>query len=321
MKLLTPTIIVLFCSMITLCGFGQPTPSDDEKIPYLCTFGKSADKTWGDDDFVQIFFFVIPKNTTKPIYIKVYDPDVGGNIDENRNGFNTHTKFSIFGGRGAHSDKDSKQKEASGNYKAGVQLASKTFDASPQYDEKWYSFGPFNPTEGEYQPDMGGYVFKMVVEGISGDDGNLYRLFLSSSKSSNIPVEGGNSFTYEYSFRLHDRVGSVSHIYPFIGKNVVSVKVHIFDYDDEGIIRTVSVAKKGNLTASTTEGVWSSTKMDVSEEEHDTSMDIQFIKQKPVKNNNVVVYITNQYDELLPFYTTPIGGVPKYKYEIKATKL
>jgi hypothetical protein len=30
----------------------------------------------------------------------------------------------------------------------------------------------------------------------------------------------------------------------------------------------------------------------------------------------MVFYITNQYGELMPFYTVPIGGVPKYKYKI-----
>jgi hypothetical protein len=47
-------------------------------------------------------------------------------------------------------------------------------------------------------------------------------------------------------------------------------------------------------------------------------LDIQLIKNKKanIKSNNVVIYLENQYGELLPFYSIPIGGIPKYKYNI-----
>ncbi|MBC7864116.1 MAG: hypothetical protein IAF38_14160, partial [Bacteroidia bacterium] len=196
---------------------------------------------------------------------------------------------------------------------------TKTFDASAEYDEKWYVFGPFNPLEGELQKENGGYVFKIIIEGLEGDDGNLYKMFLSKEKEKNVAIEGGNSFSYEYSFRLADTKTSISHIYPFIGGNVTAVEINIYDYDDDGILRVVTVGKKGLVFKSATDGVWSQFKCDIVTDELNTSMDIQFIKKKEVKNNNTVVFITNQYKELLPFYTVPIGGVPKFKYKIKAT--
>ncbi len=197
-------------------------------------------------------------------------------------------------------------------------LGSYTFANEAKYDNEWFTLGPFNPAEGELQPENGGYIFKLIIEGIEGNDGNLYKLFLSSEKDNNTKVEGGNAFCYEYTFRLDDNVGYVSHIYPFIPKNVVSVEINIFDYDNEGIIRTVTVAKKGEIAQSPTEGTWSTVKLPVVKDELNTSMDIQFIKKDPIKNNNVAVFITNQYGELLPFYTVPIGGVPKFKYKIVA---
>ena len=33
--------------------------------------------------------------------------------------------------------------------------------------------------------------------------------------------------------------------------------------------------------------------------------------------NDVVFYITNEYDMPVPFFAAPIGGVPRYKYKIK----
>jgi len=294
--------------------FAQPFPSADEKIPFLCTFSKNSEKDWGDDDFVQIYFFVVPQTEKNPIYIRVFDPDIGGKYDEVHDAFNSKTKFSVYGGKGAASNPDAKKQTPTGNFKSGIQLSSKTFGDDPTFDDKWYTLGPFNPVEGELQPE--GYVFKLIIEGMDGDDGNLYKMFLSSLPNENKAIEGGNAFTYEYSFRMADNKGSISHLYPFVGAGITAVKISVFDFDDDGILRIVSVAKKGEITKSSGNAVWLETTHKITSEELNTSLDIQFVKQQDSKNNNVVVYITNQYGELMPFYATPIGGVPKYKFKI-----
>ncbi|MDO8999528.1 MAG: hypothetical protein Q7W45_07175 [Bacteroidota bacterium] len=310
-------LIILFA--INNSFFAQIMPSPDENIPFLVTFSKSSDKTWGDDDNIQIYFFAIPQDIKTPFYIRVFDPDNGGKHDENRNGFNSKTKFSVYGGKGAHSNEAAKGKDPKGNYNSGILLNTKTFGDDPQYDDKWYNFGPLNPTEGELQPEMG-YVFKLVVEGAEGDDGNLYRLSLSSQKDDNVKVEGGNILTYEYCFRTSDAIGSVSHLYPFVTKGIVSITIDVFDYDDEGLIRIISVSKKGENTKLEKSENREISKHTISDEEINTSLDVQFIKNKASKNNNITVSIANQYGVSLPFYTVPIGGVPKYKYKIKVSK-
>jgi hypothetical protein len=311
-------LALLFLTMAILpeVSVAQQAPSADEKIPYLTTFSKNAQKSWGDDDFVQIFFFVVPQTLKIPVYIRVFDPDNGNTVDENRGGFDSRTRFAVYGGKGAHSEPNARKQDPIGNFKSGIELSSKVFGNEPTNDGKWYTFGPFNPVEGELQPNIGGYVFKMVIEGLDGDDGNLYKLFLSSSSTENNPIEGGNAFAYEYSLRLADAKGSVSHLYPFVSSNIVAVKINVFDYDDDGIIRVVSVSKKGEITRSSNDGTWAENSHTIVKEEINTSLDVQFIKQTESKNNNIVVYITNQYGELMPFYTVPIGGVPKYKFKI-----
>ncbi|HKC69434.1 MAG TPA: hypothetical protein VKG26_14460 [Bacteroidia bacterium] len=310
-------IIILFVLLLELCFSNlsaQPFPSADEKIPFLCTFSKNSQKDWGDDDFVQIYFFVVPQTEKNPIYIRVFDPDIGGKYDEVHDVFNSKTKFSVYGGKGAVSNPDAKKQTPTGNFKSGIQLSSKTFGDDPTFDDKWYTLGPFNPVEGELQPE--GYVFKLIIEGMDGDDGNLYKMFLSSLPNENKAIEGGNAFTYEYSFRMADTKGSISHLYPFVSGGITAVKISVFDFDDDGILRVVSVAKKGEITKSSGNAVWLDNTHKITSEEINTSLDIQFVKQQDSKNNNVVVYITNQYGELMPFYATPIGGVPKYKFKI-----
>ncbi len=298
----------------------QPVPAGDENIPYLMTFGPKAGTSWGDDDFSQAFFFLIPKGFSQPIYIRVYDPDVSGTTDELDGVFDTKMTYSVYGGKECYSNKDAQETQPKGNYKSGNLLASKTFGNQPEYDNKWYTFGPFNPSEGEYVQKFDAYIFKVICDGISGDDGNLYRYYLSTKMDENRPVEGANAFAFEYSFRMHDNPTEVSHIYPYVDDRTISVKLSNFDWDSDGFIRIVSVARKGQLSKVSGEDNWVDDEFAIYGEEKNTSLDIQFIKRKtpPVKNNNVVVNVRNQYGELLPFYVIPIGGVPKYNSSIKA---
>ena len=311
--------IVFLWVVLPCCYFSQPVPSDEEKIKFLVTFSKRATAKFGDDDFTQILFFVIPEKTKDPVYLRVFDPDVGGKNDEKVGLFNSKTRFSVRGGTGTHSADKIKKSASEGDTESGILLASKTFDRSTSYDEQWYTFGPFNPAEGELQPEYGGYVFKFTAEGLDGDDGNLYRLFLSSQKDKNVAIQGGNCFYYECSFRLPEKINQVSHIYPFVGTNVIKVNIHIFDYDNDGTIRTVSVAKNGLPFFSDKDGQWSEIQFDIEKKEQNTSMDIQFVKNRNIKFNNVVVFITNQEKARVPFYTIPIGGIPKYKPNIIVT--
>lgn len=315
----------IFFLLILLPGLlkAQPAPNIEENIPFLMTFGPQAATSWGDDDFSQTFFFLLPEDYDKPVFIWVFDPDVGGKVDEINGEWNTRVTYSIYGGKDCWSDEDAQGVDPVGNYKSGTLLATKSFGENPRYDNKWYVFGPFNPTEGEYTERWNGNILKMITEGITGDDGNMYKFFLSNSPTQRVSIEGANAFAYEYSFRMHDEPEQVSHIYPYIDEQTISVRLSNFDWDSDGFIRIVSVARKGQLSRVSTEDNWIETEFKVYDDEKNTSFDIQFIKKKShptIRNNNVVIYVKNQYGRNLEFFTSPIGGVPKYKYSIGVRK-
>lgn len=291
----------------------------DENIPYLVTFGGDASTAWGDDDFCQIFFCVIPLSQIDPVYIRVYDPDTGGELDENKGEFNTIVNFSVYAGKGCWSDTAAQSIHPAGNYKSGYLLSSKSFGADVKYDKKWYAFGPFNPLEGENVEKLGGRVFKIIARGVSGDDGNIYKYFLSTSPSENTAIEGGNFFTYKYHFRLSDNQKHVCQIYPFVDDKTISIEISNFDWDNDGIIRIFSVAKNGILCDVSGEDHWTVIKFPIVAEEKNSTVEIQFIKNQSlqVRNNNVVVAVRNQYGISLPFYVIPIGGVPVYSPKIR----
>ncbi|MFL5764948.1 MAG: hypothetical protein ACJ77K_13475 [Bacteroidia bacterium] len=303
---------ILFGVLITTNTFSQQVPAVEENIPFLVTFGKDGDKSWGDDDFSQTYFFVIPQFQVQPLYIRVFDPETSGENDEKKGEYNTKTRFTVYGGKSCFTNKDVRLQDPGGNYRSGNQLASKTFISSEVYDGEWYTFGPFNPSEGELVPDYGGYIFKVIAEGLAGDDGNLYKYFLSSSPNENKAIEGGNAFTFEYTFRLSDNPNNIAHLYPYVEENVYSVKMSNFDFDGDGDINIVSMAKKGELSKASGDNVWETTEHRIVDKEKKTTLDVQFIKNKKnvIRNNNVTLYVTNQDGNLLPIYTVPIGGVP-----------
>jgi len=314
---------IIYSSCLFQAAFSQPVPSVEENIPFLMTFGNEADISWGDDDFSQAFFFLIPSDFKRQVFIRVFDPDVGGKHDEIRGDWDTRCSFEVFGGEGCHSEDDARETSPFGNYKSGTLLAMKVFGNEPRYDDDWYTFGPFNPEEGEYSEVFDAHIFKIITEGISGDDGNMYRYYISTSGKENVPIEGANAFAYEYSFRMHNDAYEVSHIYPYITEGTVTVRISNFDWDNDGHILIVSKERQGQQLTVSGESNWIEDEIKVIKEEEKSSYDFQFVKSKRplVKNNNVVVNVRNQFDETMPFYTSPIGGVPKYKYSVIAEPL
>lgn len=317
--------IVFFMMLLWAGGFftgkalAQSVPAEDENIPYLVTFGSDGDTSWGDDDFCQIFFAKVPKSFKNPIYIRVYDPDTGGELDEQKEEWDTRARFSIYGGEECWTHEDAKNIDPVGNYKSGILLNTETFGEQAKYDEDWYVFGPFNPQEGEWVKKLEGYIFKIIAEGVEGDDGNLYRYFISSEKNESKEIEGGNLFTYEYTFRMWNNQNNVSQIYPYIDDETTAIQIRNFDWDNDGFIRLVSVAKNGLLCTVTGEDEWAKDRFPVYEAERNSSMELQFIKNRKelVEDNNVVVIVQNQYGENLPFYVVPIGGIPVYQPKIR----
>lgn len=306
--------VILIISLIYVNNIlAQSVPAAEENIPFLVTFGNKAKASYGDDDFKQTYYFTVPSDFRKPFYIRVYDPDVNNDNDEIIGDANTKTKFSVYGGKGCISKRGDKDN------KLGNLLASKTFDSKSTYNNKWYTFGPFNPSLGEYAPTYHGNVFKIVTEGLEGNDGNLYRYFLSTSPVKNTPIDGGNAFTFFYTFRLHADPSQVSHIYPFVDNTVISIKQTNFDWDSDGAIKLYSVATMAKSLSVSADNQKITSEYIIKKSERGTSLDIQFQKRKTnsLDNNNVVFYIRNNYGKAVPLYAVPIGGVPKYQGRTK----
>jgi hypothetical protein len=53
----------------------------------------------------------------------------------------------------------------------------------------------------------------------------------------------------------------------------------------------------------------------ISPKEHGLSLDFRLTSTKTAPND-LVFYVTDQYDKALPFFAIPLGGTPRYQYDI-----
>lgn len=159
-------------------------------------------------------------------------------------------------------------------------------------------------------------VFKMVARGLSGNDGNLYRYFFSTSPMANVSVEDGNAFTYEYCFRLPATSSKTTvHLYPFVNDRVISTKQDNFDADGAATLNVFSIAKNGQPGTMSSDGVWASSILPIANKEHGLSLDFCLTPTKPAPND-LVFHVTDQYTTALPFFAILLGGPPRYQYDV-----
>lgn len=308
-------LIHIFAFLLSVGSFAQLVPSTGENIDFIITSGQGASSRVGDDDHQQVFFFLVPTTYTNSFYIRVFDPETGGENDEISGEENTTMTYTLYGGVGTHSDTTSRSIDVITN-QSGKVIQKKEFTNEAAYDNKWFNFGPLNPREGELDPYYKGYIFKLVVDGGSGNDVNLYRFSLSSSQNDNIAIPSGNAFTYEYAIRLKSKKQEVTHLYPYIDENVVSITQSNFDFDSDGKIMLFSNVKKGLTLSTSGNGNWKKSKHEIVDKEKGKCLDYQ-IQKRGSWHNDMVVFIVNQYDTPVPFFAVPLGGVPELEVKFQ----
>ena len=79
---LTLAIAILFSIVVTKQAFCYRVPPEESKIRYLYVFGEDGKKSYGATDGPQVVFLKVPASYTGEVRLSVYDPDIGGYIDE-----------------------------------------------------------------------------------------------------------------------------------------------------------------------------------------------------------------------------------------------
>jgi PKD repeat protein len=187
--------------LIILAGASATVSSARAGIP-LITYGPAAPPAEGDDDYRQILFIRIAPEVSGPIHLRVYDPDVGGTYDALSAGADTRTRFRFYGGPGAYTEGQEPPDSEASAPTTGVLLGEAVYGVDPGTDGVWRSLTQFEPRQGEALPD--GRYFRLVVEGLAGDDGNAFRVQVSRSPEREAPLDA-KIFAYKLTLRHNQR--------------------------------------------------------------------------------------------------------------------
>ncbi|MEX0406579.1 PKD domain-containing protein [Aquibium sp. LZ166] len=181
-------------ALALLVSTADPVMSmEREPSPRLVTFGPDARINEGDHDFRQMIRLSVPADTGR-VHVRVFDPDTGGTIDEPKGGFNSSIRFALFGAGG----KTRLWRDAAGVVQesvTGEPLGTVEFGRDEEADGRWVTLFSANAADGA---DAGENrrEFVLLVEGVSGNDGNVFDVALSSSESENRRPDGARLYAY-----------------------------------------------------------------------------------------------------------------------------
>jgi hypothetical protein len=231
----------------------HPTTTFESAVAFVTTFGPAALPTEGDDDYVQIIFFEVPDATAPDdLYIRIFDADTGGAIDEvgaDLSFGETTMTYAVRGGLGAYTGPDAQSDHPTSGINTGTLITQQVIGVDALLEGQWLTL-PVSRTQGE--PIGGSRVFKLVVQGASGDDGNWYHVAISSDPANNVAVSGARVFAFSWCVVLPASGDEVT-VYPYVPLGIINVRQVNFDFDafiGAGItlttpIRTLPVSDPG----------------------------------------------------------------------------
>jgi PKD repeat protein len=290
MRKIFSTFLVLFALLFsTQALFAQATYN-------FITFGKGASPTDGDDNNFQIFFIKIPDKVTDSLTLRLFDPDCGGTNDQRVGEWNTETEFRLLGGPEAYNDGysyDIYGKKI--DLLAGKVLAVKKYGIDPYADNEWVDYAKFSPADGA--AFEGYHLVKLVVTGLTGDDGNVFNLFVSRSVGKNLSVDGVEVFSLNPTVRVDKKKSD-----PAIRFRTNSEQeIEVANFDAAGAPISLETPVRSNISLrSSGDGLWDATP--VSLNEFETNKILGIVVGKGVENpNDITFYAKTKSGRYLPF--------------------
>lgn len=223
----------------------QSQPPVVDASPLLVTFGPLAPVSEGDHDHKQLIRFSVP-DTAGPLFVRVFDPDIGGAHDEYLIGYGTETRFDLYGASAVATlsrDEQGAVKETV----EGEPLASVTYGADDETDGRWKTLFSVDAQNGAVDGPRRNFV--LVVEGAAGSDGNVFDVAVSTSKSRNEAPDGLRLYSYVPTFQVAER-GMLTELRFSIPETAQALAIENYDaaggrvaYD--GLFRSVPLDASG----------------------------------------------------------------------------
>lgn len=290
---------------------------------FFSVFGSEAPIGYGDFDKVQAFYFEIPQSETQPVYLRVFDANLGGNYDENHDGFDTQTRFMVLGGNSASKTYAAGTKRTYWEtYNPSDLLYNRAFGDTPSADARWITLTELKPENGFKTPD-GMLRYVLIVHGETGDDGNFFDLALSYSQTSKVPPSTARTYVYDLAFRIPSL--AIYDFEDFQGQIPIQTQgeeeISIFTFDMDGVPMSLSIPFKDDIELEPSgDGVWNENVVRFDNHERLSKVGFNFFARG---FNNTFGFLVKDSDGNLMPIELPIKDYeppryPKLSYGIKS---
>ena len=135
----------MLCSAWSVAAQAQETP-------LTVIYGPGAATAEGDPDYREVIFLSVPEGSTERLYLRVFDPDAGGDHDLLYGAADdTETRYTLFGGEGAVTRASHRPASSPGPSSSPPARcsASARSAANPALDSRWQTLFAVAPEQGE----------------------------------------------------------------------------------------------------------------------------------------------------------------------------
>jgi hypothetical protein len=298
----------------------NPTHTLDSDVAYIATFGRAAPSAEGDDDRVQVIFLEVPDTAPDDLYIRIFDADTGGGGEGDdtdvvgSSPFDTMMTYTLLGGAGAYTVPAARadHPDAAG-INSGTVITQQVVGPDGTRDDAWLPL-PVNRSQGELVGSR--YVFKLVVQGAGGDDGNWYQVAISTDPNNNLEVLGARVFAFSWCVMLPNQGDEVA-VYPFVpaGTTISTLTQYNFDFDFEAglgaAITLISPLRTRPVVSLSANGTTASQTFDVFLEEQATTWTARYLSWRAEdKPNHFSIWFLSETGAALPIYAAPTLDPP-----------
>ncbi len=168
----------------------------------IVTYGPGAPTVEGDHDHRVVVRFDLPAGRRGAVYVRLFDPDTAGSHDEIFGRPNTRTRFAIYGA-GAVASFGSDETGIYREQVSGTPLFSREFAADTALNNAWMTLAKVDVGDGELVGDR--REFYLAVDGVAGNDGNLFNIAISASDTALEDVPGIRLYSFMPTVRVVNR--------------------------------------------------------------------------------------------------------------------
>ncbi len=296
-----PRALYVLPGWLALAVLGWSAAAEAQETPLSVTYGPKASTAEGDPDYREVIFLSVPDSIQDRLYLRVFDPDTGGDHDLTYGvPDDTETRFRLFGGEGAYSGAVSGGPEPGPEQlAAGTALGERVIGASPALDDRWQTLFSALPEQGEA---VGGRrIFRLQVEGTAGDDANLYAVTLSLRDRRNLDPDGLEIVDLAPTVRVPDGQ-HVTELRFAVPADALRLKVRNFDAANAEIsfvtaFRSVPVAASG-------QNAWRESEIELQPDERGQTAALVFSGGEELPND-ATFQVIDQAGQALPIQLAP----------------